>query len=174
MEKKINNSVGEHFREFKDKFKDLLMSEQFSVLSNEQKSSLLGFVYDYNAYEVKKEMLEKRKRVKNVVPLFNRCCAKRADDRQCTRRRKPDELYCGTHSKSRPHGTVDDVEQEKKDSKVKHQVWAQDIKGIIYYIDKNQNVYDPEDILKSKVNPKIIAKWKHDHEGNVYIPQYAK
>ena len=41
MEKKINNSVGEHFREFKDKFKDLLMSEQFSVLSNEQKSSLL-------------------------------------------------------------------------------------------------------------------------------------
>ena len=119
-------------------------------------------------------MLEKRKRVKNVVPLFNRCCAKRADERQCTRRRKPDELYCGTHSKSRPHGTVDDVEQEKKDSKVKHQVWAQDIKGIIYYIDKNQNVYDPEDILKSTVNPKIIAKWKHDHEGNVYIPQYSK
>ena len=28
-----------------------------------------------NAYEIKKEMLEKRKRVKNVVPLFNRCCA---------------------------------------------------------------------------------------------------
>ncbi len=46
------------------------------------------------------------------------------------------------------------LNKEKRNSKVKHQVWAQDIKGIIYYIDKNTNVYDPEDILKSKVNTK--------------------
>ena len=174
MQKKINTRVNEHFRDFKDKFKNLLMSEQFSVLNDEQKSTLLGFVYDYDVFEIKKEMLEKRKRVKNIVPLFNRCCAKRADNKQCTRRRKPDELFCGTHSKSTPHGTVDDVDQETKDSKTKHQVWAQDIKGIIYYIDKNQNVYDPQDILKSKVNPRIIAKWKHNNEGKIYIPQYSK
>ena len=55
MEKKINNNVGEHFREFKDNFKDLLMSDQFNVLSNEQKSVLLGFVYDIMLMKLKRK-----------------------------------------------------------------------------------------------------------------------
>ena len=155
MEKRINNKITQHFTGFKEGIKERI--SQFNI-GDDDKMEFLEFLYSYPHITVDKCDFQKRKRVKNVVPLFNRCCAKRADERQCTRRRKPDELYCGTHSKSRPHGTVDDVEQEKKDSKVKHQVWAQDIKGIIYYIDKNQNVYDPEDILKSTVNPKIIAK----------------
>jgi hypothetical protein len=41
----------------------------------------------------------------------------------------------------------------------KIEVWAQDIQGIIYYIDKMMNVYQAEDIVSNKQNPKIIAKY---------------
>jgi len=41
----------------------------------------------------------------------------------------------------------------------KVEVWAQEIHGIIYYIDKTCNVYQVEDIIANKVNPKVIAKY---------------
>ena len=50
-------------------------------------------------------------------------------------------------------------------------MWAQDIGGIMYYIDDSNNVYSHEDVITDRVNPKIIAKYvKH---GNAYsIPEY--
>jgi hypothetical protein len=51
-------------------------------------------------------------------------------------------------------------------------VWAQDIQGIVYYIDKNFNVYQAEDIVSNKVNPNIIAKYIKT--GEIYsIPQFG-
>lgn len=101
--------------------------------------------------------VSKRKRVKNVVPLFDRCIAKRANGEQCTRRKKEGEGYCGTHIKGRPHGCVNEsVDQIITNKKV--EVWIQEIKGIVYYVDANKNVYDPEDILANKINPRIIMK----------------
>ena len=56
-------------------------------------------------------------------------------------------------------------------------VWAQDIKGIIYYIDDNSNVYETCAILQGTDNPKIIAKYHKslDDEGNVAyaIPSFG-
>jgi hypothetical protein len=46
----------------------------------------------------------------------------------------------------------------------KIEVWAQDIQGIIYYIDKSLNVYQAEDIITNKINPKIIAKYVKNGE----------
>ena len=101
----------------------------------------------------------KRKRVKNVVHLSDRCCAKRASGEQCTRRRKDTTSeYCGTHLKGTPHG-ICDLEEDAKPQGHKIEVWAQDIQGIIYYIDKNNNVYQTEDIMYGKNNPNIIAKY---------------
>ena len=40
------------------------------------------------------------------VPSSERCMAKRANGEQCTRRKKQDSCYCGTHTKGTPHGTV--------------------------------------------------------------------
>ena len=99
----------------------------------------------------------KRKRVKNVVPLFDRCIAKRASGEQCTRRKKEGEGYCGTHIKGRPHGCVNQAEEQFVTNK-KVEVWIREIKGIVYYVDANKNVYDPEDILANKINPRIIMK----------------
>jgi hypothetical protein len=54
---------------------------------------------------------------------------------------------------------------------VKVDIWAQDIKGIIYYIDKAGNVYDTEDIMKIDKYPKrVIAKYAHDITSGYSIP----
>ena len=80
-----------------------------------------------------------------------RCIALRANDNQCTRRRKSGASYCGTHCKNLPHGTL-------ACSKTKtREVVAQDIGGIVYYVDDVRRVYCTEDVLLNMVNPRIIA-----------------
>ena len=131
---------------------------------------LLQYVYDYERLSFEKEDFQKRKRVKNFVPVFDRCCAKRATNEQCTRRKKEGNEYCGTHMKGTPHGIIDNQEDTKITTQ-KIEVWAQDIQGIIYYIDKSNNVYKAEDIIVNKMNPKIIAKYIKN--GDVYsIPEF--
>ena len=112
----------------------------------------------------------KRKRVKNIIHLNDRCIAKRASGEQCTRRRKDDSEYCGTHIKGTPHGIIDNNEEEVKTTE-KLEIIAQNFQGIIYYIDKYNNVYQTEDIIYNKSNPKIIAKYVKN--GDVYsIPEF--
>jgi hypothetical protein len=50
---------------------------------------------------------------------------------------------------------------------------VKDIKGINYYIDALQNVYNPEDILANKVNPSVIAKWVKVTDDVYSIPQFG-
>jgi hypothetical protein len=133
-------------------------------------NQLLQYIYDYERLSFNKEDFQKRKRVKNFVPIFDRCCAKRASNEQCTRRKKEGCEYCGTHQKGTPHGIID-AQNEPKSTTQKIEVYAQDIQGIVYYIDKNNNVYQAEDIISNKINPKIIAKYAK--EGETYsIPEF--
>ena len=62
-------------------------------------------------------------------------------------------------------------EQEPKQQGQKVEVWAQEIQGIIYYIDKSYNVYQTEDIMHGKVNPKVIAKYVKNGD-NYSIPEF--
>lgn len=121
-------------------------------------ANLMKMVMGYEKFKLCSEDLMKRKRVKNVVPLFDRCVAKRANGEQCTRRKKEGEGYCGTHTKGRPHGSVNETPENVVTNK-KVDVWIKEIKGIVYYIDGDNNVYDPEDILLNKINPKVIMKF---------------
>jgi len=111
----------------------------------------------------------KRKRVKNNVPHCDRCLALRANNEQCSRRKKDDNDYCGTHMKGVPYGVVSGVSSNVSELR-KIEVWAQDIKGIIYFIDKTGNVYDPQHVHQNLKNPNIIAKWEKDSQGNYSIP----
>ena len=75
------------------------------------------------------------------------------------------------HIKGTPHGTMNVNGDVELISTQKVEVWAQDIKGIIYYLDKNMNVYQTEDIVSNKHNPKIIAKYIKT--GDLYnIPEF--
>ena len=73
--------------------------------------------------------------------------------------------------KGTPHGIVE-LQTEAKLNTQKIEVWAQDIQGIVYYIDKFANVYQVEDIMFNKVNPKIIAKYVLEN-GQYSIPAFG-
>jgi hypothetical protein len=168
MEKRLNKKLEAWITSFKDDIRE--KATQIGISKNDQTNQLIQYIYDYDRLTFGKEDFQKRKRVKNVVPFFDRCCAKRASNEQCTRRKKNDIEYCGTHMKGTPHGIIDN-QNESKPNTQKIEVWAQDIQGIVYYIDNSYNVYQAEDIIINKLNPKIIAKYIKN--GDVYsIPEF--
>jgi hypothetical protein len=168
MEKRLTKKAESYITNFKDNIRE--KATQIGISQNPEIYQLLQYIYDYERLTFNKEDFQKRKRVKNFVPIFDRCCAKKSSDEQCTRRKKDGNEYCGTHIKGTPHGIIDN-QNDTKISTQKIEVWAQDIKGIIYYIDNNGNVYQPEDIIINKLNPKIIAKYvKNGEQYN--IPEF--
>jgi|TARA_B110000914_G_C15486752_1_gene458444 hypothetical protein len=168
MEKRINTKTRIYLQQFKNDIKELVAELN---IPEDKTNILLQFVYDYQPIEFTKIDFQKRKRVKNVVPFFERCCALRANNEQCTRRKKGNDKFCGTHTKGIPHGEIN--KEQEKPTHTKKTVWAQDIKGIIYYIDDTNNVYHPQDVLNNTVNPKIIAKYIVD-DGEYSIPSLSK
>jgi len=157
MERRLNKKLETYITTFKDSIRE--KATQLGLNSDIKSTQLLQYIYDYDGLSFNKEDFKKRKRVKNFVPIYDRCCAKRASNEQCTRRRKDGSEFCGTHIKGTPHGIVDENPNESKINTQKVEVWAQDIQGIVYYIDKSNNVYDTSDIINNQVNPKIIAKY---------------
>jgi hypothetical protein len=170
MESRLQKKFENYIKDFKDNIREKAI--QLGINETSSLNALFQYIYNYEHIEISKEDFMKRKRVKNAVHLTDRCCAKRATGEQCTRRRKKDFDYCGTHLKGTPHGICEDNDvNEQKNDEQKIEVWVQDIKGISYYIDKNNNVYQTEDIFSNKINPRIIAKYIKN--GDEYsIPEF--
>ena len=166
MEKRVNTTIEEHMIEFKKVVCDKLIQE---LGDTNQCANIVQFVYNYDRLVLTADDFIKRKRVKNDVPHCERCTAKRSTGEQCTRRKKDGEVYCGTHIKGIPHGFVNSDTEGSGHTTSKLEVWLQDFKGISYYIDGNMNVYQTEDIVSNKRNPKVIAKYIIDG-GNYSIP----
>ena len=169
MEKRLNNKVDEYIQNFKNEIHNKILKADLQ--DRIQVSDLIQHLFEYPKLGLDKEDFVKRKRVKNSIPEVNRCIAKRANGEQCTRRRKEECDYCGTHSKGTPHGTMhpDNTEIQTNQSL---EVFAEDVKGIVYYLDKYKNVYNTEDIMSNIENPRIIAKW--EKQGNQYIiPEFG-
>jgi hypothetical protein len=161
MERRLNKKIEQYLGEFKDSIR--ARAGELQITNNESGNKLLQFVYDYERLVLTKDDFVKRKRVKNVVSHFDRCCAKRATDEQCTRRKKEGEEYCGTHMKGTPHGKIeedDNGEGVKKSEIVKEEVWGEEINGIVYYIDKKGNVYKAEDVVMNRKNARRIGGYK--------------
>ena len=162
MERRLTKKVESHQLSFKNDLKEWIMK---NMMKSENLPQLLTFIYDYPNISLTKEDFQKRKRVKNTVPQFERCTAKRANGEQCTRRKKDGSCFCGTHIKGTPHGVVDDSKEPTKQVK-KVEVWVQEIKGINYYIDAEKNVYLPEDIISNSKRPRVIGTW--EKQGDEY------
>ena len=160
MERRINKTIIEYITSLKNDFREVI---QKTEINEDDKDILIKHVYDYEQLVLTKEDFIKRKRVKNVVPVCDRCIAKRANNDQCTRRRKDGDEFCGTHSKGRPHGVISEDNNRVNFQKV--ELWAEDIQGIVYYIDKTGNVYQTEDIVNNVSNPKVIAQYVKTDEG---------
>ena len=178
MEKTINNKIENHLIEFKNELKSWLAEQNAQIVVSTGinitniTSDFLQYMFDYNGLHFNKEDLQKKKRVKNLVPTNSRCIAKRANGEQCTRHKKNDEKLCGTHVKGIPHGVLSEsIVIEDQSSKI--EIWVQEIKGIVYYIDNENNVYKHEDIISNKRNPEVIAKWSINNEGQYKIPDFG-
>lgn len=158
MEKRLSTKCNDYFKQFKYDIKSFIDNSDIDM-SSENYQSLIQYIFDYDTITITKNDFTKRKRVKNVVPFHERCCALRANGQQCTRRKKDSEKFCGTHIKGTPHGEITNNTGDIKTIE-KREIWAQDIGGIIYYIDNQNNVYDHNDIINNVMNPKIIAKYE--------------
>lgn len=172
MEKRLNKKMDAHLQQFKEEIRREI--DDLDILIDDKISSLLNFIYDYKGLKFDTTDLQKRKRVKNSIPKFDRCSACRANGEQCTRRRKGDFEFCGTHTKGTPHGIIDtNGTSNPSRNTQKIEVWTVDIKGILYYIDNFNNVYQTEDIVENKVNPSIIAKYVKDDNDVYSIPEFG-
>ena len=172
MEKRINTRIQQYISKFKDDVRNKIVELQLG--NTESINELLEHIYEYDRLVLEKDDFVKRKRVQNAIPSSNRCNAKRANGVQCTRRRKQDCEFCGTHFKGTPHGLVCEgvVDTNSTNHTQKIEVVAKEIKGIVYYVDKYNNVYKTEDILQGINNPSIIAKCVVS--GNQYtIPEFG-
>ena len=169
MERRINEKISGYIMKFKQESIDFINSKDF-----DGKYELINFIKTYSGLVLTKDDFVKRKRVKNVVPFYDRCIAKKACGNQCTRRRLKGFTFCGTHCKSQPYGVIDPSDTSKPTIK-KVSVWAQDIRGIIYYLDNDNNVYDPSDVINNRKNPKVIAKYTTTLVGDkteYHIPDF--
>lgn len=171
MEKRLNKKMDSYLQQFKDDIRNKI--DELDIKSDEKIICLMNFIYDYKRLQFETNDLHKRKRVKNSIPKFDRCGACRANGEQCTRRRKDDFDFCGTHNKGTPHGIVDVSGLKPLSTNTqKIEVWTVDIKGILYYVDNFNNVYQTEDIVKNKVNPSIIAKYEKNENDLYFIPEF--
>ena len=167
MEKRINNKLETYISNLKTNICNKINNS--AIEDKEQVNELLQFVYDYERLTMEKDDFIKRKRIKNAIPVTNRCNALRANNEQCTRRRKEGYEFCGTHTKGTPHGLIQNINQNNDNTK-KHQVYAKEVQGIVYYIDNIKNVYNTEDIMNNISDPQIIATYEKKGD-NIIIPK---
>ena len=161
MEKKANAKIMEYVSEMQNNI-------IIKIGEGMDNDLIIHYIQHYPVFSLETEDFTKRKRIKNKIPLADRCCAKRADGDQCTRRKKTDQdNYCGTHMKGLPHGSINVVVSDMVG--VKKEVWVEEIGGIMYYLDNSNNVYNTEDVMSNREDPKIIAKWQKDITGQYIL-----
>ena len=160
MERRINKKIYNYIQNFKSDIVEKIKSDNTNI-----QAEVINYIYNYNKLEINHDDLTKRKRVKNTVPIFERCCAKRANGEQCTRRKKTNCNFCGTHSKGTPHGVINDTSDTNNETTIKKELSVVDIKGIVYYIDDEKNVYNTSDVLSNKENPRIVANYEKNGDS---------
>lgn len=168
MEKNIRTKVNEHSELMKQNLGNWLKDKGAKIILNgEDKSNdFIQYMNDFPDIELKKDDFQKRKRLKNTVPEYNRCIALKCNGERCSRKQQNELVsFCGTHLKGANYGTTTQLNEPKKTEKI--QLWLQDINGMLKYVDKNNNIYCMEDILNSSQEPRIIGKC--EIRGDSYV-----
>lgn len=168
MEKNLNKLIEQYIVKFKEDLKTKINELDFSDKS--KAGELVEYIFEYEKLAISKDDFVKRNRIKNTIPNMNRCTAKLANGEQCTRTRRQDSEFCGTHHKFTPYGKMSSEEKEETNTDKTVEIMVVDIQGIIYYMDKFNNVYNITDILEKKENPQIVGKYKKN--GTDYTITY--
>ena len=171
----ISKKVEDYLSSFKQDIKKLMID--YNLHESDNGKLLLQSILDKPNLSFTPEDFIKRQRAKNTVNILERCSAKRANGELCSRKRKKNDIFCGTHCKGTPYGSIDNpspipTSNESTNhstlSQQKINIFTTEIQGIIYYIDDQHNAYSMEDILLNKINPQIIGTI--DNSNNNFIP----
>jgi len=159
-----NSKLNALITDFMDDFKSALRDK---LQSGESHLSIIDYIDNYHPPTITEEDVMKKKRIKNVIPFHDKCIAKRANGEQCSRRKKKDGDFCGTHSKACPHGTIsldtmtfNNIAGNKGVVKKQIEVWLEDINGIMCWINSEGAVYHPDDIRNNIENPRVISHYE--------------
>jgi len=159
--------VEDYLSSFKQDIKRLMM--EYNLHDSENGRLLLQSILDKPNLSFTPEDFIKRQRAKNTVNILERCSAKRANGELCSRKKKKNSLFCGTHCKGTPYGSIDNPPSDHPSSPqstphttTKINIFTTEVQGIMYYIDEKRNAYCMEDVLLNKHNPKIIGSISSD------------
>jgi hypothetical protein len=94
--------------------------------------------------------------IERIIDKTNplRCIACCYNKEQCTKNKKKNSDFCGIHKRGTPYGII----EPKTTEIVEFNVTLTEIKGVLCFIDNLNNIYEMEDIIQKKINPKIIAR----------------
>lgn len=143
MENRVKKKITNYVNSFKDDLAKVLNDQDIDVAVRQ---AMMQYITSYERLHLTEDDFSKRKRVKNHVPEYDRCCARRADGMQCTRKRKDEHEYCGTHLKGTPHG---ELKIEASNAKKKLNLSLVMCDGISHYTDENGKIYSAEFVLNN-------------------------
>jgi len=151
-----------------DKIEEKL--DQTDSLNQNMCYILLQYIYDYDNFEITKDLLEKKNRKIKQINYNNRCCALKMDGNRCSRSKRDNSDYCGTHNKiniqhtqaiQTPQSQIQEALPQCDTSAVdndKIELKMIEVEGIVHYIDSENNIYRMEDILSKNTNPAKIGR----------------
>ena len=181
-ETKINRLINDYVKAMKEDIVKKISASAINGEYSERDQEMLKMIHDYPMLTLSENDYTKRKRVKTNVPLYEKCLAKRANGEQCSRRKKQGNDFCGTHVKGCPNGVInkqteegetvlglDNAESGETMVKKHIQVQLEDINGIYYWISDNGMVYDTGDVMNNVENPRVIAKYEKNMEGDTEV-----
>lgn len=164
MEKRIVKQVNDILSNYKESINEIINDP-----STDEKTKLT-LISNLPDISITVDDLLKKRRVRNTISDSERCCAYRATGERCTRKKKEGCELCGTHIKGTPHGCINVGSVPKEEQNLsKITVETLDVNGIVYYVDKENNAYSSNDIMKNMVNPQVIGKVTQDTNGSLYI-----
>ncbi len=100
MERNIKQKICEFSKEFKTSIQTWLKDNKVSDKEgNDVTQEFLHYIFDYETLCLDTDDFKKRKRIKNQIPNYDRCLALRLNNERCTRKKKKDCCFCGTHKK---------------------------------------------------------------------------
>lgn len=154
MSKKLHLTLKENSKKFNTGLINKLSSLHIDDTTISEITNYIA-TQDLICYE--KDEIEKSRRIKKTISSNEQCNAIRIDGNRCTRRKKFDSSFCGTHLNCQfpmeefipPIDAICPI--------IDKIVSAIDVHGIIYYIDQDLIVYKTEDVLKGVIDPKIIG-----------------
>jgi hypothetical protein len=174
MERRINAVITNYINKLKSDA--MKYAQQLNITNNDGVQNILQFVSDYERLELKEEHFAKRQRIKHVVPPEKRCNGRRGEGTQCTRRKQDGKEYCGTHAKTSAlcelvsdDSLTASTHNATTSSSKTLEVWSEEIKGIMYYIDAHGTVYDAEDIVCNKPSPRVLGTYNKETGVSVWV-----